>query len=206
MSSSRTKDSAVGILDGRRRRGQDNRARIVAAMIDLVREGQVQPSAEQVAGRADVGLRTVFRHFQDMDSLYREMSATIERELRAIVERPFQAAGFPERLFELIARRAEGFERIAPFRRAADAVRHRSRFLAGDAHRLAETMRGLLVAELPPALARDAARVEALDLLMSFEAWSRLRGEQGLDPARARAVVEAAVARLVAGTPDGASD
>lgn len=192
---------APEILDGRRRRGQDNRARIVGAMIGLVSEGQVQPSAEQVAARGGVGLRTVFRHFQDMDSLYREMSRVIEAELRAIVERPYAAEGFPDRLFEMIGRRAEGFETIAPFRRAADAVRHRSRFLAGDANRLAETMRALLLAELPPALASDADLVESLDLVMSFEAWSRLRRDQGLEPARARAVVEAAARRLI-GAPD----
>lgn len=44
-------------------------------MLELVREGDISPSAELVAARADVGLRTVFRHFKDLDSLYREMSA-----------------------------------------------------------------------------------------------------------------------------------
>ncbi|WP_415427269.1 TetR/AcrR family transcriptional regulator, partial [Staphylococcus borealis] len=72
--------------DGRRRRSQDSRARIVQAMLDLVREGDVSPSAELVAARADVGLRTVFRHFSDLDSLYREMSAVISSELMALVE------------------------------------------------------------------------------------------------------------------------
>ena len=55
--------------DGRRLRSQDSRARIVAAMLDLIREGEIAPSAELVASRANVGLRTVFRHFKDMDSL-----------------------------------------------------------------------------------------------------------------------------------------
>ena len=72
-------------LDGRRRRGQDNKARIVAAMLEMVREGELAPSAEQVAARADVGLRTVFRHFQDMDSLYREIGAVVGRRVRAIL-------------------------------------------------------------------------------------------------------------------------
>ena len=61
--------------DGRRARGHVSRSRIVAAMIELVREGCVAPTAEQVALRADVGLRTVFRHFDDMESLYREIRA-----------------------------------------------------------------------------------------------------------------------------------
>jgi len=73
-----TQQDPADSVDGRRQRGQDNRARIVAAMMDIVREGQIAPSAEQVAARADVGLRTVFRHFQDMDSLYREMSLVIQ--------------------------------------------------------------------------------------------------------------------------------
>src|SRR3546814_3782718 len=51
---------------------------------------EVTPSAEQVAARADVGLRTVFRHFKDMESLYREMSAVIEREVIPVMRRPFK--------------------------------------------------------------------------------------------------------------------
>ncbi len=61
--------------DGRRRRGLDNRGRIIAAMLEIIRRGETA-SAEQVAAQADVGLRTVFRHFQDMDSLYRESKAS----------------------------------------------------------------------------------------------------------------------------------
>ena len=106
------------LVDGRRQRGHDNRARIVAAMLAMIGEGEVSPSAEQVAARADVGLRTVFRHFLDMDSLYREMSGVIEGELRSISDRPLRTQDWPARLFELIERRAIGFEKIAPFQNA----------------------------------------------------------------------------------------
>ena len=61
--------------DGRRRRSQRSRDRIVTAMIDLVEAGAITPSAEEVAARAEVGLRSVFRHFRDMESLYREIRA-----------------------------------------------------------------------------------------------------------------------------------
>jgi hypothetical protein len=46
-------------------------------------------------------------------------------------------------------------------------------------------------------VARDQLKVEILDLLLGFEAWSRLRREQGLTPKRAREVLEAAVRRLL---------
>jgi AcrR family transcriptional regulator len=184
--------------DGRRRRGQDNRARIVAAMLDLIRTGEVSPSAEQVAARADVGLRTVFRHFKDMDSLYREMSEVIESELRTIIIRPFIATDWRERMIELVHRRAAAFEKIAPFKRASDVYRHRSRFLSDDNSRLVATLREIIERTALPALADDPSRLEALDLLLSFESWSRLRREQGLSPDKAAQVLEVAVLRIVA--------
>jgi len=186
------------VPDGRHRRGEDSRARIVAAMLEIVQGGDVSPGAEQVAARADVGLRTVFRHFKDMDSLYREMSVVIEREMRALVERPFAAQDWRERLVELIGRRATVFEKIGPFKRAANVARHRSKFLEADNGRLVTALREILVAQLPPEAAGDAAKLEILDLLLSFESWSRLRREQGLSVARARETLEAAIRRLVA--------
>ena len=183
--------------DGRRRRGQDNRARIVEAMLEIIHAGEVSPSAEQVAQRADVGLRTVFRHFQDMDSLYREMSGVIEGELRAVVGRPFRSEDWRERVIELIERRAAAFEKLAPFLRASDVFRYRSKFLEAAHARLAAALRAILKAQLPPDVARDRLRLEALDLLLSFEAWSRLRRQQGLSPRRARETLDATVRSLL---------
>lgn len=187
-----------GLADGRRRRGQDNRARIVTAMMEIVHAGEVAPSAEQVATRADVGLRTVFRHFQDMDSLYREIAAVIGVEVSAILRRPFRAEGWRDRLIEMVGRRAVAFEKMAPYKRAADAFRHRSKFLGSDYARMIAELRQGLERELPRDLARDRNLVETLDMLLSFEAWSRLRREQGLTPKRAQAVLEAAVGALIA--------
>jgi len=53
-------------VDGRVRRSQRSRASMVQALFDLVGEGILQPTGQQVAERARVGLRTVFRHFSDL--------------------------------------------------------------------------------------------------------------------------------------------
>jgi AcrR family transcriptional regulator len=188
-------DSTAQELDGRRRRSQDSRARIVAAMLALVRENETTPSAEQVAERAGVGLRTVFRHFTDMDSLYREMMVVIEAELHKVVTRPFKGETWRERIIELIERRAPAFERIGPFRRAADAQRRQSPLLTNDQGRLAAVSREVLKRELPPEAGAGSIKFETLDLLLSYEAWSRLRREQGLSIKRAKEVLEAAVRR-----------
>ena len=186
----------AGSSDGRRRRGEDNRARIVAAMLEIVQSGEIAPSAEQVAARADVGLRTVFRHFSDMDSLYREMSEAIEAEVQAVADQPFLAADWPGRVVELVGRRGVAFEKIGPFRKASDAFRHRSRFLGDDTNRLSRRLREILERVVGDAV--DTQTLEALDLLLSFEAWSRLREEQGLSVEQTRAVLESAARRLIA--------
>ncbi len=186
-------------IDGRRQRTLDSRARIIAAMLDLTRAGHITVSAELVAEHARVGLRTVFRHFKDMDSLYREMSLAIEGRLREEVSLAFVSTHWRGRLDELIQRRTAIFETIAPYKRAEAAHRHRSKVLEQDIGRMAALMRYILGAALPPSVTDDSLLFEALDLLLSFEVWSRLRREQGLDALRARAVLEAAVNRLLAG-------
>lgn len=167
-------------------------------MMEIVHGGEIAPSAEQVAARADVGLRTVFRHFQDMDSLYREIAAVVGVEVRAVLERPLEGDTWQARLLERAGRFSIAYEKMAPYKRAADAFKHRSKFLGGDYARLVEQQREILEQGLPPAVARD--RVEALALLLSFEAWARLRNEQGLSPSRAQAVIESAVRALIAGS------
>jgi AcrR family transcriptional regulator len=183
--------------DGRRHRSQDSRARIVAAMLELVHAGEMSPSAEQVAERAEVGLRTVFRHFKDMDSLYGEMSKFIVAEVLEIVHQPLQGATWQDRLAELVVRRSQAFEKIAPYKRASNVSRYRSRFLQSGHARLVAGLREILIAALPPEAVADRVKLEALDLMMSYEAWSRLREEQGLTIRRAREVLLAAVARLI---------
>lgn len=190
---------AVPDADGRRRRSQDSRARIVRAMLELVRAGETSPAAELVADRAKVGLRTVFRHFNDMDSLYREMSAVIGAELKDVIAQPFKAQDWRGRVLELVQRRASAYERIAPFRRAADVHRLRSQVLEADHARFIALAREILRRELPAEAARDKARFEALDMLLSFEAWVRLRRDQGLSAKRTIEALELTVAALLDG-------
>jgi AcrR family transcriptional regulator len=189
-------DPAETPADGRHARSHASRGRIVRALLDLVAEGDPSPGAEQVAARAGVGLRSVFRHFRDMDSLYREMSHTIENEIAAVVRHPFQDAGWREQLQEMVERRATVFERLSPFLRAASVNRHRSTALDADYRSLAELARANLRRVLAAA-ALDPSILEMLDLVLSFEAWSRLRQDQNLSLPQAKAAVQTAVRLLI---------
>lgn len=190
-------------LDGRRVRGADNRRRIVDALLKHVAAGTVSPSAEQVATEAGVGLRTVFRHFADMDSLYREISERMTAEIQPIVQRPHEATDWRERLVELIDRRAQVFERLLPFKIAGDAHRHGSPFLTTEQSAIVKTLRQTLRSAVGTKFADDKLRFEALDQALSFEAWRRLRVDQGLSTRDARAVMLLASEALSASRSSG---
>lgn len=184
-------------LDGRRIRAQQSRRRIVEAMLEMVGSGEVSPCAHEVARRAGVGLRTVFRHFDDMDSLYREMAEAMEDEILPIIDMPFISDDWRERIFELIERRARMFEKLMPFKIAAGVHRHRSAFLRKDHSRLTSLQRAALETAIPARIRTNRALFEALELVLSFDTWVRLRREQGLSVAQARRTMEFAAGALM---------
>lgn len=177
-------------VDGRRQRSEASRDRIVQALMELVVEGETSPSAEAVAGRAGVGLRTVFRHFENMEVLYQQLNRLMAAELLPTLERPFAAADWKARVLEMLDRRIGVFERIMPLKVAADVHRHRSPFLTSQAGEFVRAQRSALQAVLPSNPSMDPASVEALDLLLSFDTWRRLRKDQQLSRPRARAVLQ----------------
>lgn len=195
---------AAGIAqdpDGRRRRGSESRRKIIEAMLALIRAGHISPSAVQVAEHAGVALRSVFRHFEDMESLYREMAKHTAAALLPALMRPYASPDWRPRLHELLRRRAQVFDRIMPLKTAAQVLRFRSAFLMDDHRRHQRFERSSLEAILPRQLRRQTALFHALLLATSFQAWAQLRQAQGLTALQARAVVRRTVAGLLAQLP-----
>jgi AcrR family transcriptional regulator len=163
-----------------------------------VGEGILEPTAQQVAARAGVGLRTVFRRFSDMESLFAEMGARVQHASTPLLAAAGPSGDLVERARSLVGRRVAFFERIAPYKRAASLKRWRSPFLRAGHARLVRGLRADLLRWLPELRRSPPAVADALDLVTSFEAWDRLRTEQRLGRDRAQAAVECLVLRLVA--------
>ena len=195
----RTKLSTQQELDGRRQRSETSRKRIVRAMLELIGAGDVSPSAENVAARARLGLRTVFRHFENMETLYQEINAAMTAELRPIAEKPFRSTDWRGQLREIVERRVRIFELIMPFKIASDVHRHHSPFLARKADELTVGQRMALARAVPAEQRADDAFFESLDLILSFETWRRLRKEQKLSVARARRTLDSILEALMKG-------
>jgi AcrR family transcriptional regulator len=193
----RGRQPGAGGVDGRVQRGERNRDAIARAMYELVGEGVLEPTAEQVATRAGVGLRSVFRHFRDMESLYAEVDVRLRRDVLPIVSAEIERGSRSERARALVARRVRLFERIAPYKRSANRNRQRSAYLDRTHRELVALLREHLLRWLPELAEAPPEIVSALELATSFEAWDRLRSEQRLGVARAHAAALATVLALL---------
>jgi AcrR family transcriptional regulator len=189
--------SVTRIADGRRKRGDQSRRQIVDAMIELVRSGEMSPSAAQVADRAGVGLRTVFRHFDEMEILYREMAEVIRARIMPEVVKPYSGTTWRDRLGELINRRIALYDEIMPLKVAGSVLRFRSPFLMEDYHEHLRMERKTLRQVLPEDIVDDGDLFRALEMLTSFQAWRRLRQDQGLGLAEASRVLRRMVDALL---------
>jgi len=175
--------------DGRQQRGLRNRSALVQALFDLIGEGILQPTAQQIADRAGVGIRTVFRHFEDMESLLAEVNERVREHMRPVFREPRSGGSLSERVRALVERRVRLFERIAPYKRSGNLQRWRSPFVEREHALMARELRADLLAWLPE-IRSDRATLEALDAAVSFEAWDRLRSDQRLGCDVAHSVVE----------------
>jgi len=189
--------------DGRRKRSARSRERIVDAMFEVILSGDMHPSASRIAEAANVSLRTVFRHFEEMDSLYGEMTERMEAEIMPQVTEPFTAPDWRAKLEELVERRARIYERIMPLKVAGSLRRFQSPLLAENYRRFLEGERAGLRLVLPAEIAVDPVRFAALETATGFQAWRRMRQDQGLSPEDAKAAMRFTVFAL-ADAPHGA--
>jgi AcrR family transcriptional regulator len=179
--------------DGRHMRSAESRRRILKAMLELVQEGDPDPAAEAVAARANVGLRTVFRLFRDMESICAEMLRPERDDFVACFMARFTTPRGPQRVRELFGRLARLYERGMALRRAGVIRRYSSPSLAAAIKELDDTIAAFLRLQLPD----DEARLDMLNLLLSYEAWLRLRDSQNLSYERTIATLTAAMERCL---------
>jgi AcrR family transcriptional regulator len=58
-------------VDGRTLRRTRNRTAVIVALLEIIREGNFHPGASEIADRAGVSHRSIFRYFDDLDDLVR---------------------------------------------------------------------------------------------------------------------------------------
>jgi AcrR family transcriptional regulator len=189
--------------DGRRLRRASNREAVVDALLDLYSEGNLRPSTDEIAERAGISPRSLFRYFEDADDLAGE---AVTRQLgRALPLLPLAVgpdASFDLRVAALVDQRLRLFTTLgqaahvsrlrAPFQpRLAKSLREGRKFLRSQ-------VRTLFAPELMSMNDDEAeAALATADVLASFESYQLLTGDQGLPVDEARSVLVAALAVLL---------
>jgi AcrR family transcriptional regulator len=190
--------SAEPVVDGRRARRHRSRDLAVDALLDLLGDGVLRPTAQQVAERSGVSLRSIFRIFDDVESLHAAAAARQLSRVRHLFVDVLATGGLDARIAEIVSINGRLYESVAPIRRAALRAAPESPALQEQLDRARSWVRAeverVFSAELVAA-GRDAAA--AVEMALSFEAWDHLRSAQGVSVTRATAAVTRIVTALL---------
>jgi TetR/AcrR family transcriptional regulator of autoinduction and epiphytic fitness len=186
--------ATVDVSDGRSARAERTRAHVVEALLTLVEEGDLRPTARRVAQRAGVSLRSVYVHFDDLEDLFAEAAQThLERALEGL-EIVDPSVPIDRRLPKVVKQWTTFMERGLPIRRAASLQEPFSPAVAanlqGARHAARLEMHRIFAPELE-GLDEETLerRVNELVIVTNSLTWEALRLHQGLDTETARGTV-----------------
>lgn len=190
---------AVLEVDGRRLRREQNREAVIDALIELFEQGVYTPSSAEIAERAGISPRSLFRYFADVDDLNR---AAVERHIsthRALFEIDIDPdAPTASKIEQFVEARVRLHESVAPAARAARLSAHRHEPLAAQLSETRRFMRTQVLRTFGPELSGERGPLlPAVDELCSFEAYEFLRNGQGLSRGKATAALIAALTQLL---------
>ena len=190
--------SIVQSSDGRRQRSERSQTAIIKAALSLMDEGMLVPTAQQIADRAGVGIRSFFRHFADMDSLFLAADKMLLSSYEALFEVDNRAGTLPERVSRAIDLYGNAFERLRPIILCTQSQLWRSPKLRENYGWHQKRLRKELELWLPEVAELPKDRREALHAVASFSMWNRLREFQGLSIKASADIVTSLVNDLIA--------
>jgi TetR/AcrR family transcriptional regulator of autoinduction and epiphytic fitness len=189
-------------LDGRLARSARTRHAVVAALLELLDEGDLRPTAARIAERAGVSLRLVFHHFDDLEAIYSEVADRQAERVKPLTAPISIGLPFARRVEKFARQRGRLLETLSPVRRSAVLMEPFRPALAKRLKHARDLMRAATIAAFAPELAKFAAdekgaAVAALELVTSWVGWEQMRRHQGLSEAEARGVMASSIRALL---------
>jgi AcrR family transcriptional regulator len=166
--------------DGRRLRSERSRQAILDAAVAMMEDGILEPTAQQIAERASVGIRSFFRHFNDMESLFLAVDAESRESTEALFVGGDRSGTLGERILHAVERHADGYEVQGNAIRSTKGQLWRWDLLRKNYARYQRGLRKDLDDWLPELKSLPQSKREAVDAVASAEMWLRLRDQQGL--------------------------
>ncbi|MDG1818479.1 MAG: TetR/AcrR family transcriptional regulator [Porticoccaceae bacterium] len=173
-------DNSSSKPDGRRMRSNRSRQLIIASMLELIKQGNLVPTAQQVADHANVGIRSVFRHFEDMESIFETANELLHREYRGLFIGGDRSGKLQERILHATECHANAYETMSNMILSSAARRWNSKVLQKSYVANQHQLRKDLDEWLPELENLSESKRQAVDGIASFEMWHRLRNIQSL--------------------------
>ena len=189
-------------IDGRNLRAEHTRRRIVAATRALLEETLTLPKVAEIALRAGVSVRSVFQHFQEVESLFLVVFDEILGEAQEAWEPVEPVGALAARVEAFIARRGAACERVLPVRFAAASIEGSSSAMTERTKVARALTRQHIERAFRPELDRlqPAERKQTLDALraaMDWDMWMNMRRFHGLSVEEAQGVWHKIVTALL---------
>jgi AcrR family transcriptional regulator len=189
--------NAVVSVDGRRQRGERTRQAIIEAALSLQEEGVLVPTAQQISDRSGVLIRSFFRHFDDMETLFKAADDQLRDSYEALFIGGDRDGFLEERVNRAVEQRSAAFEQLKNIFLGTKAQLWRYEMLRKNYARNQKGLRKDLEAWLPELKGLPEVECESVHAIASFEMWNRLRSEQGLSEKASISVVQLTLIRLL---------
>ncbi len=173
-------DNIASKPDGRRLRSNRSRQLIIESMLELIKQGNLVPTAQQVADHANVGIRSVFRHFEDMESIFETASELCHTEYRGLFIGGDRSGSLQERILHATECHANAYETMSNMILSGSARQWNSEVLQKSYIAYQHQLRRDLDEWLPELESLTESKRQAVDGIASFEMWHRLRNIQSL--------------------------
>lgn len=179
---------------------------MIDALLACFDEGDLRPAASDIAARAGVSERSVFRHFDDLEAL---ASEAFDRQFARVADYfapPSAEGSLEKRISALVDQRCRLYERMANLIRAANQSAVNSSTMATHVRERRAWLRDQVAAQFAPELADLGARdrrllLASLDATTSLEHLDYLRRNAAVGARDLKTVLRRALAALLTPPP-----
>ncbi len=203
-----TKPAAVAAIgnsiDGRTARRERNRSAVIDTVLELFADEMVMPTAEAVAERSGLSLRSIYRYFEDRETLIQAaVLRCFEDAWPLYEEAEVGGATTIERIERFVAARLRLFEAVAPTFWATSHFAPLSPPVRDGLETTRERLREQFERQFAPELdalgkreRRDA--LAACDTLTQWDGLDFLRRHRGFSVAETEQILRRSLAALLA--------
>ena len=163
--------------DRRNLRSINSQKLIVDACIKLFKAGNLEPTAQQVADESGVGIRTVFRQFDEMENLFKSVDAVLSKDYDFEV-RYDPSSSFDARLQSTISHMNAGYEKHKLIMFMTVSKMWKYEFLRKNYLMYQDLIKSKTEEILPEVLSFDTESRHLFHASLSFAMWTRLQGQK----------------------------